>query len=35
MNFTEFGLDPALMESIESTGYEVATPIQEQVILRY
>lgn len=32
MNFTEFGLDPALMESIESTGYEVATPIQEQVI---
>lgn len=34
MNFTEFGLDPALMESIESTGYEVATPIQEQVIPR-
>lgn len=32
MNFTEFGLDPALLESIESTGYEVATPIQEQVI---
>lgn len=32
MNFTEFGLDPALIESIEATGYETATPIQEQVI---
>lgn len=32
MKFTEFGLDPALLESIEATGYEDATPVQEQVI---
>jgi ATP-dependent RNA helicase RhlE len=32
MKFTEFGLDPALMESIEATGYEDATPVQAQVI---
>ncbi|WEK36566.1 MAG: DEAD/DEAH box helicase [Candidatus Pseudobacter hemicellulosilyticus] len=32
MNFTEFGLDDSLIESIAATGYEVATPVQEQVI---
>lgn len=32
MKFTDFGLDDSLIESIEATGYEDATPIQEQVI---
>lgn len=32
MNFKEFGLDENLVEGIEASGYETATPIQEQVI---
>lgn len=32
MNFREFGLDDGLLEGIESTGYETATPVQEKVI---
>ena len=32
MNFKEFGLDETLIEGIESSGYENATPIQEKVI---
>ncbi|HXB45959.1 MAG TPA: DEAD/DEAH box helicase [Puia sp.] len=32
MNFKEFGLDENLVEGIESSGYDTATPIQEQVI---
>ncbi len=32
MNFTEFGLNENLVEGIQSSGYETATPIQEQVI---
>ena len=32
MNFKEFGLDENLVEGIESSGYETATPIQQQVI---
>lgn len=32
MNFTEFDFDPRLMEGIEASGYETATPVQEQVI---
>jgi len=32
LNFREFGLDDALLEGIESTGYETATPVQEKVI---
>ena len=32
MNFREFGLDESLLEGIESTGYETATPVQEKVI---
>ena len=32
LKFTEFGLDDSLIESIEATGFEDATPIQEQVI---
>ncbi len=32
MNFTEFGLDPRLMEGIETMGYESATPVQDKVI---
>ena len=32
MKFTEFGFDPRLMEGIEFSGYENATPVQEQVI---
>jgi superfamily II DNA/RNA helicase len=32
LNFIEFGLDQRLVEGIESSGYETATPIQEQVI---
>lgn len=32
MTFKEFGLDDRLLEGIEATGYENATPVQEQVI---
>jgi len=32
LNFREFGLDESLLEGIESTGYETATPVQEKVI---
>ena len=32
MKFTEFGFDERLMEGIEASGYEDATPVQEQVI---
>ena len=32
MNFTEFGFDDRLMEGIEASNYQKATPIQEQVI---
>ena len=32
MNFREFGLDESLLEGIEASGYENATPVQEQVI---
>jgi superfamily II DNA/RNA helicase len=32
MNFTEFNLDPRLLEGIEAIGYEHPTPIQEMVI---
>ncbi len=32
MKFTEFNLEPSLQNSIESMGYENATPIQEQAI---
>jgi len=32
LTFKEFGLDERLLEGIESTGYENATPVQEQVI---
>lgn len=32
MNFHEFGLDPRIIEGIESIGFEQATPVQEQVI---
>ncbi len=32
MKFTDFGFDPRLMEGIEASGYENATPVQEQVI---
>ncbi|HQQ99335.1 MAG TPA: DEAD/DEAH box helicase, partial [Ferruginibacter sp.] len=32
MKFTEFGFDPRLMEGIDASGYEDATPVQEQVI---
>ena len=32
MNFTEFGFDARLMEGIDASGYEEATPVQEQVI---
>ena len=32
MKFTEFGFDSRLMEGIEASGYEEATPVQEQVI---
>lgn len=32
MNFSEFGFDDRLMESIESFGYKTATPVQEQAI---
>ena len=32
MTFKEFGLDESLLEGIEASGYENATPVQEQVI---
>ncbi|HWK06886.1 MAG TPA: DEAD/DEAH box helicase [Puia sp.] len=32
MNFKEFGLDESLLEGIDASGYENATPVQEQVI---
>lgn len=32
MKFTEFGFDERLMEGIDATAYENATPVQEQVI---
>lgn len=32
MKFTEFGFDSRLMEGIEASAYENATPVQEQVI---
>ena len=32
MNFKEFGLDENLLEGIDASGYETATPVQEQVI---
>lgn len=32
MNFTDFNFTPTLIEGIEASGYEVATPVQEQVI---
>ncbi len=32
MKFTEFGFDDRLIEGIEASGYENATPVQEQVI---
>ncbi len=32
MKFTDFGFDERLVEGIEFTGYENATPVQEQVI---
>lgn len=32
LNFKEFGLDESLLEGIGATGYENATPVQEQVI---
>lgn len=32
MQFTEFDFQPALLEGIEASGYETATPVQEKVI---
>ncbi len=32
MNFTQFNLDPRLMQGIQKAGYETATPIQEAAI---
>ncbi|MEO8768587.1 MAG: DEAD/DEAH box helicase [Ferruginibacter sp.] len=32
MNFNTFGFDPRLMEGIDASGYEEATPVQQQVI---
>lgn len=32
MKFTEFGFDERLLEGIEASNYEAATPVQEQVI---
>lgn len=32
MNFTEFGFDDRLLDGIDAMGYEVATPVQQQVI---
>lgn len=32
MQFTEFGFHPGLLEGIDASGYETATPVQEKVI---
>jgi superfamily II DNA/RNA helicase len=32
LKFTEFGFKPALLEGIESMGFDIATPVQEQTI---
>ena len=32
MRFTEFNFQPTLLEGIESSGYDTATPVQERVI---
>ncbi len=32
MRFSEFGLHPDLLEGIDASGYETATPVQEKVI---
>jgi ATP-dependent RNA helicase RhlE len=32
LQFTEFGFEPGLLEGIEASGYETATPVQEKVI---
>ena len=32
MHFSEFNFQPTLLEGIESSGYQTATPVQEQVI---
>jgi ATP-dependent RNA helicase RhlE len=32
MDFNAFGFEPKLLEGIEATGYNIATPIQEQAI---
>lgn len=32
MKFTEFGFDQRLLEGIEASAYDEATPVQEQVI---
>lgn len=32
MNFNEFGLDPRLIEAIDSINYKTATPVQEKTI---
>ncbi|MBS1926984.1 MAG: DEAD/DEAH box helicase [Chitinophagaceae bacterium] len=32
MRFSEFGFDDRLLEGIEASGYDTATPVQEQVI---
>lgn len=32
MTFKDFGFDERLVEGIDATGYEIATPVQEQVI---
>ncbi len=32
MRFSEFGFDERLLEGIEASGYDTATPVQEQVI---
>jgi superfamily II DNA/RNA helicase len=32
LKFKDFSFDQRLLEGIEASGYEVATPVQEQVI---
>ena len=32
MTFKDFGLDERLLEGIDATDYQIATPVQEQVI---
>jgi len=32
LNFTDFGFDPRLIDGIESLGFEIPTPIQQQAI---